>query len=298
MRPAHWLHDRDVFYKYLSPTAAQGVLETNSFRWSSPIEFNDPFDIGFDLHVDYDPSTIVQEIVDAQWAVYQGIEPTSSATPLGWILNELRTKKPSITRPQFDQRLLPRAQETISKLGDKLPELHSQIKHLLQSLKVFCLAERPDNILMWSHYCLNHSGLVLEVRCLATLDSMWGGAMPINYSDCMPRLLNRVELVEYLAGKFPLEDKLHLDKIVMCKALDWSYEKEWRILHFGMSPHQSFTELPFAVYEISGIYFGCRSSAEFRGRISELRTQKYSHANLFQAKKAEREFRIEFEKLP
>jgi hypothetical protein len=113
----------------------------------------------------------------------------------------------------------------------------------------------------------------------------------------MPSLLDRTELVEYLAGRFPLEEKLHLDKIVMCKALDWSYEKEWRILHYGMPSDQKFTELSFAPYEISSIYLGCRSSPEFREKVIELRNEKYRHADLYQAKKSEREFKIEFERL-
>ncbi len=212
------------------------MLDNQSFRWSSPTEFNDPFDIGFDLHVDYDPSTIVNEIVDAQWAVYQGRQAASSATKLGRFLMALRSRNLPISRSEFDERLMPGAQESLSRLDSTLPDMHIQIKNLLSALKVLCLAEDPDNILMWSHYCLNHTGVVLELRCIAALDSIWGGAKLVSYSDRMPRLLNHAELVAYLAGKFPLEDKLHLDRIVMSKALSWAYEKEWRISHFGMPP--------------------------------------------------------------
>jgi hypothetical protein len=31
-----------------------------------------------------------------------------------------------------------------------------------QILRILCLAERPDNLLMWSHYAQQHAGVVLE----------------------------------------------------------------------------------------------------------------------------------------
>jgi hypothetical protein len=45
------------FYKYMSAPTAQRVLDTNSFRWALPKTFNDPFDVQFDLRVEYDRST-------------------------------------------------------------------------------------------------------------------------------------------------------------------------------------------------------------------------------------------------
>ena len=38
-------HDRQYFYKYVSAKTAQAILTTRTLRWSSPILFNDPFDV-------------------------------------------------------------------------------------------------------------------------------------------------------------------------------------------------------------------------------------------------------------
>ena len=45
------LHNQRHFFKYASLETATRVIESKSFRWSSPIKFNDPFDsqIGFVL---------------------------------------------------------------------------------------------------------------------------------------------------------------------------------------------------------------------------------------------------------
>ncbi len=38
-------NDRKSFFKYMSPGTAKTVLENSTLRWSSPILFNDPFDV-------------------------------------------------------------------------------------------------------------------------------------------------------------------------------------------------------------------------------------------------------------
>jgi hypothetical protein len=43
-RVASRKHDRDHFYKYMSLETAMKVVASHSFRWSSPLHFNDPFD--------------------------------------------------------------------------------------------------------------------------------------------------------------------------------------------------------------------------------------------------------------
>lgn len=50
-------------YKYVTVNTAKIVLETGKLRWSSPFMFNDPFDVQFDLHVEFDDATIVTLIV-------------------------------------------------------------------------------------------------------------------------------------------------------------------------------------------------------------------------------------------
>ena len=44
------------FFKYASRQSALRVIESRSFRWSSPVNFNDPFDhqVGFVMDIDPD----------------------------------------------------------------------------------------------------------------------------------------------------------------------------------------------------------------------------------------------------
>jgi hypothetical protein len=42
------------FYKYMTAATAKKVLEKSTLRWALPTQFNDPFDVQFDLRVEYD----------------------------------------------------------------------------------------------------------------------------------------------------------------------------------------------------------------------------------------------------
>ena len=44
-RSSNSRHDRRFFYKYMSAETARIILANRRLRWSSPILFNDPFDI-------------------------------------------------------------------------------------------------------------------------------------------------------------------------------------------------------------------------------------------------------------
>jgi hypothetical protein len=45
---------RQVFYKYMTARVAKIVLATRRLRWSSPLLFNDPFDVTQELRLNFD----------------------------------------------------------------------------------------------------------------------------------------------------------------------------------------------------------------------------------------------------
>ena len=60
------------FFKYVTADTAKIVLESGARRWSSPLLFNDPFDVQFDLHVEYDAKKLVSLIREELWEIYSG----------------------------------------------------------------------------------------------------------------------------------------------------------------------------------------------------------------------------------
>src|SRR5262245_43309165 len=49
MRSPRRVHDRETFFKYMSASTAKLVLSNRTLRWSSPLLFNDPFDVPREL---------------------------------------------------------------------------------------------------------------------------------------------------------------------------------------------------------------------------------------------------------
>ena len=62
MRSPNRKHDRKSFFKYMSAATARAVLTNHTLRWSSPVLFNDPFDVPRELSFGLTPADIVQAL--------------------------------------------------------------------------------------------------------------------------------------------------------------------------------------------------------------------------------------------
>ena len=69
-RPQHWTHQRTDFFKYMSFDTAKAVLTNQQLRWSPASLFNDPFDLQFDLHLDYDRDGVIKAAKKDLWDFY------------------------------------------------------------------------------------------------------------------------------------------------------------------------------------------------------------------------------------
>lgn len=83
---------------------------------------------------------------------------------------------------------------------------------------VYCVSEKNDDILMWSHYSDNHKGVCLEFDGMSHL---MAEAMQVQYSSERP-IINRLK--ENSAEPM-------MKKALLTKSQHWSYEYEWRIIH-------------------------------------------------------------------
>jgi hypothetical protein len=57
-------HNQKCFFKYVTMDKAKKILENGKLRWSAPRHFNDPFDIQFDMHVDYKEAELVNDVAN------------------------------------------------------------------------------------------------------------------------------------------------------------------------------------------------------------------------------------------
>lgn len=218
-------------FKYLSPDATRAVLTRCMVKFSPPEAFNDPFDMlpGVPL-----------------------MEEHNLWTPG-------RTK--SIQRDGLEFLR--------ARLDDKYREILNARMRTSRPREwvVFCVAEKPDNLLMWAHYAANHSGCVLELdsnsfrfrlprsRTIEALES--GRPWPVMYSSRRPVITSRT---------FPY----------LTKSREWSYEREWRVFHhvdddpfFDQYGTDGSILRSIRPEQITRIIFGCRATKEFRIELSD-----------------------------
>ena len=104
---------------------------------------------------------------------------------------------------------------------------------------VTCFSERPDSILLWSHYGGGHCGFCLEFD---TASPLLAKLHKVTYSD---------DLLELNTAKEIMGDGSFIMDILLRKASCWSYEEEWRAIHM-----EGDKEDGYGVEALTGLYFG------------------------------------------
>ncbi|WP_081494402.1 DUF2971 domain-containing protein [Bradyrhizobium genomosp. III] len=292
-RPDHWRHDRSHFYKYMTCDTAAAVLKNRTLKWSPASAFNDPFDMQFDLHLDFDEERLVkkckQDFRDSIFSA-RSFDPDIG---LGNLLARLREIGPRLPAAELDRYIEAAVRLAIKSVGPDMDAMHSNLREHFARYKVLCLSERNDSILMWSHYAANHTGVAIRFACLEETDSSWTVAKPIRYCEQMPRFVDEEELRALITGQAELRREAIVERTIFSKAQEWHYEREWRV--YRPSEHTAVEFLEFDPPELSAVYFGCRSSKEDRETISAAVLNINPGAKLFSAVKSEREFALEFE---
>jgi hypothetical protein len=155
---------------------------------------------------------------------------------------------------------------------------------------IFCVSETRDNLLMWSHYAENHTGVVIKFLPLQEVDSPLILAQPVRYSKRMPKL-------DFPAiMNWSLRNDI-LQIITLTKAEIWSYEREWRIISALRDKNKAYEIIPYSPREVGSVYLGCRISSQDGQEIIQITRQKYPYANIYQAEKHSTNFELVFTKI-
>jgi len=122
--------------------------------------------------------------------------------------------------------------------------LENAVEHLRRQIKVACLSERWDSLLMWGHYGQSHKGICIEYAPKIGIAAKERVApLAIDYCEVRPTV-SYIEIMEHTAlarneniSNFFDEDRAQrtFNAIAMTKPKDWEYEHEWRIMDVGDS---------------------------------------------------------------
>ena len=279
------MHDRAHFYKYTSAETAKIIVCNRTLRWSSPILFNDPFDITQQLRLQFDTDSLKKAVTDRFAALIETGAPEDTKNPAIKALLMLVGSARSGVRLEMAEELRrdgsepPTAGQSSS--FEALGEMWSKI---VPTFRVLCLSEQYDTTSMWLHYCDSYRGVVLRFSAIDELDSPFLVARPVQYQDEAPKIASVEEWAKCITGESEHEHTVLFEEYLFVKTSDWTYEREWRIFDMarpGETDH--YADYPFHPKELTGIYFGPICREQDREAIRAALTGDLEHVTCWQA---------------
>jgi len=251
-------------YKYLSPKLTS-VLENQMVRFSQPSVLNDPFElrphissIMSDEEMTAQLKTLLPGIIEDKYKELSA--PERKLLPYKVFVKKM-TEILTNSKATMIQALANATPETSNKIFDAMNK----------SIGIFCLSEKPDNELMWSHYADSHQGFVIEFESECSFFNQRRSEVDelrhlrkVEYSDRRPSIILS-EVTDFTP--------------FLTKGSQWSYEAEWRIM-FALQDATHVIEFEMAnIYlfqfphdAIKSITFGHRMSETKKSEIVKIVT--------------------------
>lgn len=224
------------------------IFTHNELYFPSPREFNDPFDSKIQLYFDG---------TEEEWSRY-----------LTGLYKKFQPELNRIQRHAEVKKVL--KEKRYKRIPDSLSDSY------IDEMGVFCMSERRDHILMWSHYAEKHTGFCLEF--LATLTTpFFGRAQKVKYRARYPAV-----------NFFKSSRDEQMEATLLTKASFWEYEQEWRIIGHNHGPGT----YQFPPQLLTGVILDCQMQDETKQTIKEWASRRNPCPRVYQAEVKQREFGI------
>lgn len=284
------MHDKLSFFKYVTIETAKITLVNKTLRWSSPLLFDDPYDVTRELAAGIKPSEIQQCVIDTLVElVKKSEEEPPELNPLARQLFDLF--KIAKRNNQLDKVIieLRESKEELAAYSPALGELRVMWQQWLPTFRILCLSARNDIALMWSKYAENYKGVVLEFACSEQFKTPQLIAKPVLYED-RPSLLDKAGWGKLLTRRQSDGIQYLFNESCHTKSLDWSYQEEWRVVSFrGPGEIGKYSDYKYYPQTLSAIYFGSEISLPDREALSSLLKDELSHVMVFWGKRTDRQ---------
>lgn len=287
MRSANRVHNQQSFYKYMPLSTAKIILANHTLRWSSPLIFNDPFDVPRELLPDVNEKHIAQAL--ARKLVSELKNPRDNFDGINVRLRPLLELFKTAFPHGLSAEQVTDFEEFIVNppLGIGAQRAVQDLKILwrtqLKSRRILCLSESPFIMSMWNHYAEKYTGIVLEFACSDELESAWLLAKPIKYTNEKPLTYSADGMAELLLQEDGNAIAYINNEITFLKTPEWEYEREWRVPSYKREGDESFfSDFGFHPKELQSVILGPQFDMnQLNGIVAILRS--YSHTTLHHA---------------
>lgn len=278
-------------YKYVNLEGATCILRDGTLLFSSPLYFNDPFDISIHTLFKYDfldLETFLDELVVLASSRSLLLPSNGSDTA-----NKFMKIQSSLSRSSNEFKSQLRKDLEVNKIWDvanlknETEKVFLNIKREFETSGVFCASKTFNNSLLWAHYADKHQGAVLEFIPSIEKDSMLLLTEDVEYSSERPFLFesHRDFLIKSMFKGANDALAEYTKKITKTKSLEWSYEEEIRLyqprlvnIFEGKKNHC----LTYHNEELRSIYLGCKMVNEQKERLIDLAMKRNSMVKIFQ----------------
>ena len=277
-------HDQRFFYKYTTAKTTEIILATRKLRWSSPLQFNDPFDVTQELRLNFEEAKLAKVLGEELATLIEKGEVASVDHPNVTALLLFMSHMPPDARQATAQKLRLESGTAAPGLIQAFRALKELWRNMVPTFRILCLSELHDVMPMWLHYADTYRGVVLEFEALDETDSSFLVARPIKYQDSLPAIADPQVWARCMLGQATLSLPDLFTEYQYVKTNQWGYEREWRIVSMARPGETGrFADYSFHPRELAGIYFGPKYPLEQRPNLLALLTHGLEHVRVHEA---------------
>lgn len=255
--------------KFVTKDTAVKIVENKTVFFSSPLAFNDPFDVRESLIGSFlDYSSLCTDLKSAIMdAVSAPVFVPMYSNRLSDRISHFRHKIAAGDKKIQDVVDWLDEGELEIQIRQSNEKRDSEWRRELEACRVFCLtevdpADSNESCTMWSHYSENHTGVALVFD-----PAKWFGDKihKVRYAGACPLLTSNNKYVLYMVGLLETFLDADFERVFATKASCWSYEKEWRVVA-SLRKDNNLIDDKFAPFDplfLEEVIFGCRVEDSF-----------------------------------
>jgi hypothetical protein len=224
------------------------ILTENELYFSSPKNFNDPYDCGLPY---------VQHPSNADPAVVLTKVEELAPRKFPELVNNTERLKEECAKQVL---LIMQNPLTWFEMNWGLNRTD-----LASTFGIISLTEFYNKELLWSHYADSHKGFCVEFNTRQLFEGVEGSYSNVEYVKELPvfSILDNMEAV--------------MEKLIYTKSIEWQYEKEHRIAKI----HKPNTRVTFPSECLIGIYFGVNMRYEDQAEIINIAAKKFPNVRYY-----------------
>lgn len=296
-----------TLYRYFSTDGIISTLKNCNLRFSSPIDFNDPYDNNYPVIKTYDQEELKKNIEKSLQRFLVSIFLTKDFEACN--VFEESIKRLIIKENIWFYKIISDFESAVEYFLKCCIDNNSFYFNPKTSIKnsdyICCFTSKYDNILMWwSHYADNHKGGVIRFD------------LPKDFVDDFIKVKYRDTPSNLDLNKYFFLDETEpneLQNVVLTnlttKYKDWSYEAEIRGVLFNSKLRNiqnynknvrvegNYAYLPFDKNFVKAIYIGAKSVIQNKKEFLEAYSSIFKNVPVYQAEILRNSFNLKFNEI-